>query len=307
MIPGDRKKKPDWLKIKMPGGSDFGEVKRTLGAFKLHTVCEEARCPNLGECWGLKTATFMILGDTCTRGCRFCAVTCSAEPRYSAGSDFIDGSEPLRVKEAAESIGLRHVVITSVTRDDIVDGGASIFAETVRAVRRIQPISPTVELLIPDYVGEPLKTVLDASADVIAHNVETVERLTPLLRHPKFSFERSLLTLREAKAYRNDIFTKSSMMLGLGESDAEVEDAMAKLRDVGVDILVLGQYLRPARANIEVEQYLPLEVFERLAASAYAMGFGFVAAHPLARTSYRAVEALSALRSKCEGLSSRVL
>ncbi len=287
-------RKPPWLKIKMPGGNAFGEVKRTLGALKLHTVCEEAACPNLGECWGHKTAAFMILGDTCTRGCRFCAVTLSEGPHG------VDDEEPSRVRQAAESIGLRHVVVTSVTRDDLRDGGASHFAAVVREVRQIREVPPSVELLVPDYVDESLGRVLDASPDVLAHNVETVERLTTLLRHPRFSFERSLRTLEQAKAYRQDIVTKSSLMLGLGETDDELLDAMEKLRRVGVDILVLGQYLRPSRANVEVSEYLPLEKFEYLAKTARAMGFGFVSAHPLARTSHRAEEALFALRKKSQ-------
>jgi lipoic acid synthetase len=297
---GKNQKKPNWLKIKMPGGSAYGEVKRTLNSLRLHTVCEEASCPNLGECWGQKTATFMILGDTCTRGCGFCSVN------RGAGPHAVDRSEPLRVREASESIGLSHVVVTSVTRDDLLDGGASLFAQTVREIRQISQHRPTVELLIPDYIDESLATVLRESPDVTAHNIETVERLTPILRHPRFSFERSLRTLNQAKEYRNDLLTKSSIMLGLGETEDEVMSAMRRLREAKVDILVLGQYLRPARANIEVKSYIPVETFSRLADLAVDMGFGFVAAHPLARTSHRAKEALSAIRAERAQLSADV-
>ena len=284
-------RKPDWLKIRMPGGRTYGEVKRTLRGLGLHTVCQEAACPNLGECWGEGTATFMILGDACTRGCRFCAVTRNAAPSHTADN------EPERVASAARDMKLKHAVVTSVTRDDLPDGGAGIFAETVRALRRVEPNPPTVELLIPDYTGDALRTVLEASPDVCAHNLETVERLTPVLRHPRFSFAHSLECLREIKEYRKDILTKSSLMLGLNETEDEILSAMEALRTVNTDILVLGQYLRPARANIEVSTYLDESYFTYLAEKGRAMGFGYVAAHPLARTSHRAREALLAVKS----------
>ena len=287
----NRVRKPDWLKIRMPGGRTYGEVKRTLRGLGLHTVCQEAACPNLGECWGEGTATFMILGDTCTRGCRFCAVTRDAAPPHTAAD------EPERVAAAARDMKLKHAVVTSVTRDDLPDGGAAVFAETVRALRRIAPNPPTVELLIPDYTGDSLRTVLDTAPDVCAHNLETVERLTPVLRHSRFSFEHSLNCLREIKEYRHDILTKSSLMLGLGETEEEILCTMEAIRRVKTDILVLGQYLRPARANIEVAAYLEESYFAFLAEKGRAMGFGYVAAHPLARTSHRAQEALLAIKS----------
>lgn len=284
-------KKPEWLKIKLAGGRAYADVKRTVKAHGLHTVCQEAACPNLGECWGEGTATFMILGDVCTRGCRFCAV--SHDAPFAAP----DPEEPFKVKAAAESMKLSHAVVTSVTRDDLADGGAAAFAETVRALKTITPVAPSVELLTPDYTDTPLYTVLDALPDVFAHNIETVERITPLHRHPSFSFEKSLRTLRQAKAYRPEIFTKSSIMLGLGETADEIRSAMKCLRTAGVDILVLGQYLRPTRANAAVEAYISEETFASLAQTAREMGFGFTAASPLARTSYRAREALLALKS----------
>ncbi len=282
-------KKPSWLKIKMPGGPEYSEVKRTLKDLKLHTVCEEARCPNLGECWGLGTATFMILGDKCTRGCRFCAVERCVE------SDFSAIEEPERIKTAAVRLSLSYVVITSVTRDDLFDGGSSVFALTIRELKSIFPKPPRVEVLIPDYIGNMLYEVLDASPDVLAHNIETVERLTPVLRHPKFSFKRSLEVLRQSKEYRKDIYTKSSIMLGLGENDDELKAAMDSLLNVGVDILVLGQYLRPSKTNAMVEDYASIDLFRTYEEKAKSMGFGYVVSHPLARTSHHAKQALEAI------------
>lgn len=232
----------------------------------------------------------MILGDTCTRGCRFCGV------RRASGPLALDKTEPERIKAAVQKMNLSHAVITSVTRDDLQDGGAVIFAETVHALKQIRPNPPAVEILTPDYNDKDLHTVLDAEPDVTAHNIETVERLTPLLRHPRFSFSKSLKTLRQIKEYAPRIHTKSSIMLGLGETEDEIKQAMESLLSVDVEILVLGQYLRPSRSNAEVERYLEIETFDRLAEQGRNMGFAFVAAHPLARTSHRAKEALTALR-----------
>ncbi len=277
-------RKPPWLKVPLPGGERYLRVRRAVSSCGLHTVCEEARCPNVGECWNAGTATFLILGDACTRGCAFCAVsraTSSAPP---------DPGEPARVARAAAEMALEYAVITSVTRDDLEDGGASIFAATVAALRAL-PAPPLVELLTPDYSGAPLEAVVDAAPDVFAHNVEVVERLTPALRHARFGYRRSLACLEAAAARRPGMITKSSILLGLGETDAELEAAMRDLRDASVRVLVLGQYLRPAPGNAAVVEYVPPERFEALRLRGLELGFDFVASGPLVRTSYRAAEA----------------
>jgi lipoic acid synthetase len=277
-------RKPPWIRVPLPGGAGYRRVRGAVTAGRLHTVCEEARCPNVGECWNAGTATFLILGDTCTRGCRFCAVG------RGAGGAPADADEPRRVAEAAAQMRLEYVVVTSVTRDDLADGGAAIFAATVRALRAL-PEPPLVELLTPDYLGEPLRIVVDARPDVFAHNVEVVERLTPALRHARFGFARTLETLAAARALDPALVTKSSIMLGLGETEAEVIAAMRALRDAGVGILALGQYLRPTPRHAEVVEYVPPDSFAALAARGEELGFEFVAAGPLVRTSYRAAEA----------------
>jgi lipoic acid synthetase len=277
-----RQPKPPWLKVGLPGGERYGRVKAAVEHGGLHTVCREARCPNVGECWNAGTATFMILGDRCTRGCRFCAVT-----RGDPGG-LLDGDEPARIAGAAREMGLDHVVVTSVTRDDLPDGGAGVFAAAVRALRELRPV-PLVEVLIPDYLGGALDCVLDSAPDVLAHNVEVVERLTPVLRHLRFGYRRSLAVLERAAS--RGLLTKSSIMLGLGETPGEVQGCMADLRAAGVAMLVLGQYLRPTRSNAEVVEYLPPGTFDELAAKGRELGFDQVSAGPLVRTSYRAAEA----------------
>ncbi|MCP4676829.1 MAG: lipoyl synthase [Deltaproteobacteria bacterium] len=278
------KRKPDWLKIRLPGGERYRHVRQAVNSGGLHTVCEEARCPNMGECWESGSATFMILGDICTRGCRFCAVSRGA-PEGASEPD-----EPTRMAEAVRQMGLDYAVVTSVTRDDLPDGGASVFAQVVRAVKKLSP-PPLVELLIPDLSSEALDRVVESGAEVIAHNIEVVERLTPILRHAKFSYEKSLGVLEAIKRSDRKVLTKSSILLGLGETDEEIETTMRDLRAVEVDILVLGQYLRPTRANARVVEYVSPERFDALASRGEALGFGFVAAGPLVRTSYRAAEA----------------
>jgi lipoyl synthase len=277
-------RKPRWLRAPLPGGERYLRVRRAVSSCGLHTVCEEARCPNLGECWNAGTATFLILGDACTRGCAFCAVS-----RADAGAP-PDPVEPARVAEAAAEMGLEYAVITSVTRDDLPDGGARIFAATVEALRALEA-PPLVELLTPDYAGAPLEAVVDAAPDVFAHNVEVVERLAPSLRHPRFTYRGSLACLEAAKARRPALVTKSSILLGLGETGAELDAAMRDLRAAGVGILVLGQYLRPSERNAPVIEYVAPERFEALKDRGLALGFDFVASAPLARTSYRAAEA----------------
>jgi lipoic acid synthetase len=285
-----KNRKPPWLRVRLPGGESYSKVRSIISGHRLHTVCEEALCPNLGECWGAGTATFLILGDTCTRGCRFCNV--SRHPNPGAP----DATEPERVAAASGEMAIRYAVITSVTRDDLADNGSGIYGQTVRALKRLSP-PPLVELLVPDFNEPALKTVLDAGPDVLAHNIEVVERLTPALRHDGFTYRRSLDVLANAKTIRPAVVTKSSILLGLGETDDEVKQAMRDLRDAGVDILVLGQYLRPTRQNIEVTEYITPEAFDTWRVRGEDLGFAFVAASPLARTSYKAREAYEAARS----------
>jgi lipoic acid synthetase len=276
-------RKPAWLKVKVPSGDRYRHVRRAVMGGGLHTVCQEARCPNVGECWQSGTATFLILGDTCTRGCRFCAVG-RGDPAGALVPD-----EPLRVATAASEMGLSYTVVTSVTRDDLSDGGASVFAETVQALKALDP-PPLVELLIPDLLGRDLETVLAAAPDVLAHNVEVVERLTPSMRHARFDYRRSLAVLEGAAAH-GSVITKSSIMLGLGESNGDVAGAMGDLRRAGVQILVLGQYLRPTRDHAEVVEYVHPDRFDSWAEQGLEMGFEHVSAGPLVRTSYKAAEA----------------
>jgi lipoic acid synthetase len=268
----------------MPGGERYKRVRSAVSGCQLNTVCEEAHCPNIGECWDSGTATFMILGKTCSRGCRFCAVTRGNQ------NGIIDSMEPSRVCAAAERMELDYVVITSVTRDDLKDGGASIFAETVRALKGLNK-PPLVELLTPDYWEENLETVINSKPDVFAHNIEVVERLTPALRHRAFSYAHSLRVLAKARELDNKMHTKSSIMLGIGETDDEIESAMQDLRRADVNILVLGQYLQPTKDHAPVTEYIAPEQFDALRARGTELGFDFVAAGPLVRTSYKAAEA----------------
>lgn len=281
-------RKPEWLKAALKTDTlrtdaDFALVKRTMRAKALNTVCEEARCPNIYECWNARTATFMILGDICTRACRFCAVT-PGRPRA------VDPMEPARVAEAARVMGLLHVVVTSVARDDLPDGGASQFAATIRALRAKIP-GVSVEVLIPDFGGDEaaLETVLAARPDVINHNIETVRRLTPSIR-AKATYERSLKLLGKSKRIAPHIPTKSSLMVGLGETWEELLEAMDDLRAQDVDILTVGQYLRPSRRQAPVVRYYAPEEFAALRAEGLKRGFAHVEAGPLVRSSYHARE-----------------
>jgi lipoic acid synthetase len=278
-------RKPAWLKVPLPGGEGYARLKELARRLDLHTVCEEARCPNVGECWKgpRATMTLMVLGRECTRRCRFCAVDTAEHPAPP------DPLEPLHVGEAVAEMDLGYVVVTSVDRDDLMDGGAAHYAACVRAVREKSPRT-VVETLIPDYAGESLATLMAAAPDVLAHNVEVVDRLQRKIRDPRCSFERSLTTLREAKALRPGAFTKSSLMLGLGEHRAEVLDAMARLRAAGVDFLTLGQYLRPSAGHAPVREYVAPETFDELRARGEEQGFLYVASGPLVRSSYKAGE-----------------
>jgi lipoyl synthase len=274
-------RKPSWLLKRISPDSSTREVRALLRQQTLHTVCESAMCPNLGECFSRRTATFLIMGDVCTRNCGYCAVT-TGKPKP------LDADEPIRVAETAASLGLRHVVVTSVTRDDLPDGGADHFAETIRAIRHRSP-SATVEVLIPDFKGDraPLQTVLDAEPDILNHNVETVPSLFRSVR-PQGDYNRSLDLLQDARAGLKRGYTKSGLMVGLGETEDQVRLVMQDLRHVGCDIFTVGQYLRPSRTHLEVKQYWPPDSFERLKSYGESIGFTYVASGPYVRSSYMA-------------------
>lgn len=279
---GVNRRIPEWLTIKLPKRQGIEEVEGLMRRSGLVTVCEEARCPNLGECWSKKTATFMILGDTCTRSCRFCAIKTG-----KGGS--LDADEPRRVAESAAILGLKHTVVTSVNRDELPDGGAAHFAQAIVELRRAAP-KTLVEVLTPDFQGsrEALQMIIDAGPTVAAHNVETVERLSPRVRDRRANYRQSLEVLRFYKS--GGMRTKSSIMLGLGETRDEVLTAMRDLRSVDCDILTLGQYLRPSDKHLAVEEWVRPEVFAGLEREGLALGFKFVAAGPLVRSSYKAGE-----------------
>lgn len=276
-------RKPEWLKINLQTDAEFVELKRLMRSQGLHTVCEEARCPNIFECWNRRTATFMILGDICTRNCGFCAVT-SGRP---VGLDL---DEPERVADACVQMNLRHVVVTSVARDDLSDGGASIFAETIRAIRRKNP-STGVEVLIPDFKGnwDALAVVMEAEPDVLNHNIETVRRLSDRVRS-RAEYDRSLELLRRAKEMKPHIATKSSIMVGLGETMSELYEAMDDLRAARVDIVTFGQYLRPTARHLAVEKFYTPAEFDHLREEALKRGFAHCESGPLVRSSYHADE-----------------
>jgi lipoic acid synthetase len=281
-------KKPPWLTRKIPSGGTYRNVHATLKKSRLHTVCQEALCPNLGECFSQGTATFLILGDRCTRNCRFCAIR-----HGPLGPP--DPREPAGVADAVESLGLEYVVITSVTRDDLPDGGAGIFSETIEAVHNRMPHC-LVEVLIPDFQGdrEALRTVVKARPDVLNHNIETVSRLYPLVR-PEAVYRRSLDLLGEVREIDPSIPTKSGLMLGLGESAEEIREAFQDLLDAGCRILTLGQYLSPSRAHLPVDRYVPPEEFAQWRERALQMGFAGVAGGPFVRSSYHAKDLFRAM------------
>jgi lipoic acid synthetase len=280
-----RERKPAWLKVRAPGGEDYVRVKQTLGRLGVHTVCQEAHCPNVGECWGTGTATVMVLGSVCTRHCRFCAVG-------SGHPEPLDGSEPERVAEALTALGLRYLVLTMVDRDDLADGGAGHMALTVQALRSRRS-DLLIETLVGDFAGHhpDIDRVIGARPDVFAHNIEVTRRLTPLVRDRRCSYERSLEVLAYARRAAPERLVKSSLMVGLGESDAEVVEALGDLRRAGVDIVTIGQYLRPSERHAPVERYVSPEGFAEYECAGYALGFAFVASGPLVRSSYHAAEA----------------
>ncbi len=277
--------KPSWLKVRAPGGETYTHLKDTFRKLDLHTVCEEARCPNVGECWSEGTATVMLLGDTCTRGCRFCAVT-TGNPRGA-----VDVREPEHVARAIAGMGLQYVVITMVDRDDLLDGGASHVARTVTRLKELRP-DILVETLLGDFGGhmDYVDTTVDARPDVWAHNIEVVERLQRTIRDVRCSYERSLAVLRRTKERDPSRITKSSVMVGIGEEDDEVLVTLRDLRAAGVDLVTLGQYLRPSPKHAEVARYVTPETFDMYRVEAEKMGFRFAASGPLVRSSYKAAE-----------------
>jgi lipoic acid synthetase len=282
-------RKPDWLKRRLPTGETFNEVRELIEAGKLHTVCQEAKCPNIWECYSHRTATFLILGERCTRNCRFCSVA----PGLPGP---LDPDEPGRVAEAVERMGLKYAVVTSVTRDDLPDGGAAHFAATIREIRRRVP-GAEIEVLIPDFQGDraALETVLRARPDVLNHNIETVPRLYSRVR-PQADYRRSLELLRRAGESAPLIPTKSGLMLGLGERPEEIRQTLQDLREVGCRILTLGQYLQPSPEHLPVETYVPPEDFENWRKAALDLGFSEVASAPFVRSSYHAQKSFQALK-----------
>lgn len=280
----EMKRKPEWLKIKLNTNQNYTGIKKMMREKSLHTVCEEARCPNIHECWAeRRTATFMILGDTCTRACRFCAVKTGLPTE-------LDWKEPERVADSVSTMNLKHVVVTAVARDDLKDGGAAIFAETIKAIRRKSPFT-TVEVLPSDMGGiyENLQTLMNARPDILNHNIETVERLSPKVR-ARAKYNRSLEFLRRAKELQPDIPTKSSLMVGLGETKEEILAVMDDLRANHVDIMTIGQYLQPTKKHLPVEKYYHPDEFLELKEKALAKGFSHCEAGPLVRSSYHADE-----------------
>jgi lipoic acid synthetase len=281
--------KPQWLKVRAPGGENFKKIKEILATNSLHTVCEEARCPNIGECWAGGTATFMILGDVCTRGCKFCAVT-TGNPRMQ-----LDPHEPEKIARSVAAMDLTYIVLTSVDRDDLPDQGAAHFVETVRLVKKMAP-KILVETLTPDWRGaeDCIRTMAASQADVLAHNIETVERLQKRVRDPRATYAQSLRVLElyktEAAAMGRKVVTKSSVMLGLGETRDELVQSFKDLLNVGVEVLTLGQYLQPTSRHLPVDSFVTPEEFAELARIGEDMGFKYVASGPLVRSSYKAGE-----------------
>jgi lipoic acid synthetase len=285
------RRRPEWLRVPLRSGEEYHWLKRLMRAKQLHTVCEEANCPNIGECWRHRTATFLILGDVCTRACRFCNV-------QSGRPGPLDPEEAQHVAEAVQAMDLRHAVITSVTRDDLPDGGAAVFAEVVQRIRALQP-GCTIEVLVPDFQGqvEPLQIVMDSQPDVLNHNMETVPRLFPRIQ-PRNRYDWSLEILAEAKRLQPDSVTKSGLMVGMGETTDEVLAVMADLRGVNVDVLTVGQYLQPTRKHLPIARYYTPAEFEAFEQRGLEMGFRWVASAPLVRSSFHAGDQIDQLLSR---------
>ncbi len=280
-----RSPKPLWLKVGFPHGEKYNWIKEKAGTLQLSTVCQEARCPNIGECWQGGTATFMLMGDTCTRGCRFCSVKTTRTPLA------LDRAEPQKLADTIFQMKLNYVVITSVDRDDLPDQGAAHIATSIQTVKSSNP-ELLVEMLIPDFCGIPslIQKVIDAKPDVLAHNLETVERLTPKVRDPRAGYQQSLNVLQYIKQQNPNLYTKSSLMLGFGEARDEVITAMENLREIGVNFLTLGQYLQPNSSKLSVFRFVHPDEFQEFAEIGQQMGFDYVASGPLVRSSYRAAE-----------------
>jgi len=281
----EQTKKPDWLRVRSATGLNPERIRTILRTHNLHTVCEEAHCPNVGECWGGGTATFMLMGDICTRGCRFCMVK-SGNPNGE-----LDVFEPVKVATAIADLGLKYVVITSVDRDDLPDGGAEHFASTIKAIKKHDP-NVVTEVLIPDFRADEssIRKIVDARPEVIAHNIETTAALTTKIRDPRATYKQSLQVLRTIKALDRGVYSKTSIMLGLGETEEDIIKTMHDLREVDVNILTLGQYLRPSNGHIPVVEFVSVSRFEHYKEIAEEMGFLYVASGPLVRSSYRAAE-----------------
>ena len=279
-ISKERVQKPEWLRVKLPTGENYKQVRGLVDKYKLHTICESGHCPNMGECWGAGTATFMILGNICTRSCGFCNVA-------TGRPNSVDWEEPEKVARSVKLMKIKHAVLTSVDRDDLADGGSIIWAETVRAIRRISP-ETTMETLIPDFKGElhNVDRIIEANPEIVSHNMETVRRLTRKVRI-QAQFDRSLMVLKYLKD-QGIHRTKSGIMLGLGETKEEVIDAMRELREANVDIITLGQYLQPTKRHLPVVEFITPEVFKELEVIGLEMGFRFVESGPLVRSSYHA-------------------
>ncbi|MCB9073300.1 MAG: lipoyl synthase [Bdellovibrionaceae bacterium] len=277
--------KPEWLKVKAPAGENYNRIKSMLGDLKLATVCQEARCPNMGECWAGGTATFMLMGEVCTRGCRFCAVK-TGNPKGK-----IDTEEPQKVGWAISQMGLEYVVLTSVNRDDMEDQGSGHFAETIQVIRENDP-DLIIEVLTPDFKGRTdlVDKIVEAGPHVFAHNVETVERLTPKVRDPRATYQQSMSVLEHVKKVSPKTVTKTSLMLGLGESDDEILQTMKELRAIGCDVITFGQYLQPTRRHLKVIEFISPEKFKHWEQEALRMGFLYCASGPLVRSSYKAGE-----------------
>ncbi len=278
-------KKPPWLKVPFPGGERYSWIKKRAANLNLSTVCEEANCPNIGECWNGGTATFMLMGDTCTRGCRFCSVKSAKNPGA------LDPEEPKKLAETVNNLALKYVVLTTVDRDDLPDQGASHIARCIRSTQRACP-EMLIEMLMPDFQGktELVQQVINARPAVLAHNLETVRSLTGKVRDSRASYDQSLDVLRYLKQQCPDGYTKSSLMLGVGESRTETLQAMKDLRDAGVDFLTIGQYLQPSKKHLKVEKFMHPDEFDELALQGDKMGFEYVASGPLVRSSYKAAE-----------------
>jgi lipoic acid synthetase len=286
-VDSPRERKPEWLKVRLPSGENFGKVKQTVREHRLSTVCEEAMCPNIGECWDAGTATIMLMGFVCTRACKFCAVS-TGNPK-----GWLDKDEPRLAAESVKLMGLKYIVLTSVDRDDLADGGASHYAACIKKIKEVNPHT-AVEALTPDFQGntDHVQLVLDSGIEVFAQNIETVKRLTHPVRDPRASYEQTLKVLEYAKRSRPDVLTKTSLMLGLGETEEEILETLDDLRNIQVDIVTFGQYLRPTPAHLPVERYVTPDEFKTYREWGLAKGFLEVVSGPLVRSSYRAERAL---------------